>query len=149
MNPMPVIWKRLITRGQTCRRCEDTGRELTAAIAKLEVALRPLGVSPFLEAKEIDEASFKVCPEESNRVWIAGKPIEEWLGATVEMTRCCTACGESDCRALKVGDRTYETINELLFIKAALMAASQMIAAPEATIPKTCCAHDTNTEPIC
>ena len=35
MNPMPVIWKRLITRGQTCRRCEDTGRELTAAIAKL------------------------------------------------------------------------------------------------------------------
>lgn len=135
MKTMPVIWQRLLTHGQTCGRCEETGRELMAAMAKLEVALRPLGISPLLETKVIDEASFKVRPEESNRVWIAGTPIEEWLGATVEMTRCCSRCGESDCRALKVGDCTYETITEGQFISAGLMAASRMITTPATVAP--------------
>ena len=49
-----------------------------------------------------DENEFKANPSESNRVWIAGKSIEEWLGANVGMSRCCSVCGESDCRTLEV-----------------------------------------------
>ncbi len=127
MNQMPIVWKRLVKGSETCTRCGDTGRELDAAVAKLAASLRPLGIEPVLETQEIDEEAFKANPSESNRVWIAGKPIEEWLGANVGMSRCCSVCGDSDCRTLEVDGRTYETIPEEQFIKAGLMAGSQMM----------------------
>ena len=96
--------------------------ELEAA-AKLAAALRPLGVEPALETQAIEEDAWKANPPGSNR-WIAGKPIEEWLSANVGMSRCCSVCGDSDCRTLEVGGRTYEPIPEELFIKAGLTAAS-------------------------
>ena len=133
MKPMQILWKRLVKGGETCTRCGDTGRELEAAVAKLAAALRPLGIEPVLDTQEIDEAAFKSKTSESNRVWIAGKPIEEWLGADVGMSRCCSVCGDSDCRTLEVGGRTYETIPEEEFIKAGLMAASLMIASPSSS----------------
>lgn len=128
MKPMPIVWKRLVRGGETCTRCGNTGRELEAAVAKLTAALQPLGIVPVLETREIDEDEFKANTSESNRVWIADKPIEAWLGADVGMSRCCSVCGDSDCRILEVGGRTYETILEEQFIKAGLMAASQMMA---------------------
>jgi hypothetical protein len=128
MKPMPILWKRLVKGGETCTRCGNTGRELKAAVTKLSAALQPLGIEPVLETREIDENAFKAKTSESNRVWIAGKSIEEWLGADVGMSRCCSVCGESDCRTLEVGGRTYETIPEEQFIKAGLIAASQMLA---------------------
>lgn len=119
-------------------------------MTKLETALQPLGITPVLEVQEIDEDSFKLRPAESNRVWISGKPIEEWLGAAVAMTRCCSVCGDSDCRALKVGDHTYETIPADEFIRAGLMAASRMIAASpgSAAMAPSCCAPEPNAEPM-
>ena len=149
MKPMQILWKRLVKGGESCPRCRDTGRELEAAVAKLAAALRPLGSEPVLETQEIDEAAFKANTSESNRVWIGGKPIEEWLGADVGMSRCCSVCGDSDCRTLEVGGRTYETIPEEQFIKAGLMAASQMIAS--ASSPDrgatSCCGSTAGTEP--
>ena len=82
----------------------------------------------MLETQRLDEDEFKANPSESNRVWIAGKPLEEWIDANVGMSRCCSVCGESNCRTLEVGGRSYETIPEEQFIKAGLMAASQMMA---------------------
>ena len=127
MKQMPIVWKRLVKGSETCTRCANTGRELDAAVVKLAASLRPLGIEPVLETQEIDEEAFKANPSESNRVWIAGKPIEEWLGANVGMSRCCSVCGDWDCRTLEVGGRTYETIPEEQFVKAGLMAASQMM----------------------
>ena len=149
MKPMQIMWKRLVKGGETCTRCGDTGRELEAAVAKLAAALRPLGIEPLLETQEIDEAAFKANTSESNRVWIAGKPIEEWLGAEVGMSRCCSVCGVSDCRTLEVGGRTYEAIPEELFIKAGLMAAGQMIAsaASSGRDATSCCSSPAGTEP--
>lgn len=128
MKKMSIVWKRLVKGGETCTRCGNTGRELEAAVAKLATALRPLGIEPVLETREIDEDAFKANTSESNRVWIADKPIEAWLDADVGMSRCCAVCGDSDCRTLEIGGRTYETILEEQFIKAGLMAASQMMA---------------------
>jgi len=127
MKQMSIVWKRLVKGGETCTLCGNTGHELEAAVTKLAASLRPLGIEPVLETQEIDEDAFKANPSESNRVWIAGKPIEEWLGANVGMSRCCSVCGESDCRTLEVGGRTYETIPEEQFIKAGLIAGSQMM----------------------
>lgn len=149
MIPLPILWKRLVKGGETCARCGSTGGELEAAIPKLAAALLPLGIEPVLETQEIDEETFKANSAESNRVWIAGKPIEAWLGANVGMSRCCSVCGTSECRTLEVGGRTYEVIPEEQFIKAGLMAASQLIgtASTSNELPKTSCG--TNAERSC
>jgi hypothetical protein len=97
------------------------------AIGKLEDVLRPLGIVPRLDFREIDEAAFKAAPSESNRIWIAGKPMEDWLGATVGSSRCCSVCGDSECRTVEVEATTFEAIPETLIIKAALIAASRML----------------------
>ena len=77
------------------------------AFAKLKEALAPLGIEPTLEIREIDKDSFRINPSESNRIWIAGKPMEEWLDANVGSSRCCSVCGESSCRTLQVGAHTW------------------------------------------
>lgn len=128
MKSLPIVWQRLVnTEGKTCDRCSATYQEMQRALGKLELALRPLGIAPSLDVKEIDEKAFKANPSESNRIWIAGKPIEEWLGASVGSSRCCTVCGDTNCRTVEVGATKFETIPEQLFLSAALVAASQLL----------------------
>jgi len=54
--------------------------------------------------------------------------MEDWLEARVSSSRCCAACGESDCRTVEIGDATFEVIPERLVIKAVLIAAADLIA---------------------
>lgn len=150
MKPMTILWKRLVTDGKTCPRCGDTGRELETAVNKLAAALRPLGIEPVLETQEIDEATFKMNTAESNRVWIAGRPLEDWLGAGVGMSRCCTACGDTDCRTIEMDGRTYEAIPEEQIIKAGLTAASRMIGPSTSELAEaetSCCGGSPGSEP--
>ena len=136
MKPLPILWKRLVSpEGKTCDRCNATYQEMQRAIEKLNQSLRPLGIEPSLEIREIDEESFKADPSESNRIWIAGRPMEEWLGASVGRSRCCSVCGTSDCRTVEVEGATFETIPEKLFLKAALVAASQLLSVGSETRP--------------
>ncbi len=128
MKSLPIIWQRLVNSdGRTCDRCNATYQEMQQAVCKLKEALRPLGIEPSLEVRELDEKSFKAAPSESNRIWIAGRPMEEWLGARIGSSRCCSVCGESECRTVKVGGATFEVIPEKLFLKAALAAASELL----------------------
>jgi Domain of unknown function (DUF2703) len=136
MKSLLIIWQRLVSRGgKTCERCNATYQEMQRAVNNLKQALRPLGIEPTLETREIDEESFKGNPSESNRIWIAGKPMEEWLGARVGSSRCCSVCGESECRTVEVGGTTFEAIPERLFLKAALVASSQLLDLPTAEPP--------------
>ena len=129
MKPLPIVWKRLVSpEGKTCDRCGATYLEMLRAIEKLTQSLRPLGIEPTLEIREIDEKTFKANPSESNRIWIAGSPMEEWLGASVGASRCCSVCGTSDCRTVEVEGTTFVTIPEKLFLKAGLIAASQLFS---------------------
>ena len=84
-------------------------------------------IEPALEIRDIDEASFKANPSESNRIWIGGRPVEQWLGARVGSTRCCSVCGESECRTVEIGAGTFEAIPQELFLKAALIASSELL----------------------
>lgn len=127
MKSLPVVWKRLVKDGETCNRCGSTFDELEAALEQLTAALRPLDIEPTLETQELDQSAFAAQPAESNRVWIAGRPLEDWLGARVGMTRCCSVCGDSDCRTLDVDGKRYEIVPRELFVKAGLMAASQLL----------------------
>lgn len=128
MKPLPILWKRLVSpEGKTCDRCSATYQEMQCAIEKLKQSLRPLGIEPSLEIREIDEGSFQANPSESNRIWIAGRSMEEWLGASVGSSPCCSVCGTSECRTVEIEGTTFETIPEPLFLKAALIAASQLL----------------------
>jgi len=131
---LPIVWQRLVSSGgKTCDRCSATHREMQQAVSKLKETLRPLGIEPTLEIRAIDEQSFKANPSESNRIWIAGRPMEEWLGARVGNSRCCSVCGESECRTVEVEGTTFEAIPERLFLRAALIASSQLLdLTPEA-----------------
>jgi hypothetical protein len=128
VRPLPIVWQRLVNSGgQTCKRCGVTYEALQRAVAKLKDVLAPLGLEPTLETKEIQEESFKADPSASNRIWIAGMPLEEWLGAGVGSSRCCSVCGESECRTVEVGGAVFEAIPEDLILRAALIAAAQVL----------------------
>jgi hypothetical protein len=130
MRPLTIVWQRLVTsRGETCDRCGRTFVALQRAVAKLKDVLRPLDLEPTLETIEIQEESFKADPSASNRIWIAGKSLEEWLGARAGSSHCCSAGGESECRTVEVGDAVFEAVPENLILQAALWAAAQMLGA--------------------
>ena len=129
MTSLPIIWQRLVSSdGKTCDRCDATYQAIQGAFSTLKETLRPLGIEPTLETRAIDEQSFKANPSESNRIWIAGKPLEEWPGARVGSSRCCSVCGDSECRrTVEVVGTTFEAIPEKLFLKAALIASAQLL----------------------
>lgn len=128
MTPLPISWQRLTAAGgRTCPRCDGTHRHLEHAIAKLRDVLAPLGIEPNLTVSEIDDTTFRRTPSESNRIWIAGRPMEEWLGASTGSSRCCSVCGDTPCRTTELDGATFEEIPEELVVKAALIAASQLV----------------------
>ena len=128
MKSLPILWQRLVSsEGKTCNRCDATHQEVQRALDILQQALHHLGIEPTLEVRAIDEEAFKANPSESNRIWIGGRPMEEWLGAKVGSSRCCSVCGESECRTVTVGTTTFEAVPEKLFLKAALIASSQLL----------------------
>lgn len=136
MKPLPIVWQRLVSaEGKTCDRCSATYQEMQRAVETLRQSLRPMGIKPVLEIREIDERSFKSNPSESNRIWIGGRPMEEWLGASVGSSPCCSVCGTSECRTVEVDGITFETIPEKLFLKAALLAASQLLGSGSGAPP--------------
>lgn len=139
MKPLPILWKRLVSEGETCPRCGSTQQNVMAAIAKLEVVLQPLDIQPVLETQAIDEATFRAAPTESNRIWIGGRPMEQWLGARAGNSPCCEVCGDLPCRTMEINGQTYEAIPEALIVKAAVIAASQLIGPEAATAPSSCC----------
>jgi Domain of unknown function (DUF2703) len=128
MKSLPIIWQRLVTaEGKTCDRCDATYQEMQRAISKLKESLRPLGIEPTLETREIDEESFKANPSVSNRIWIADRPLEEWLGARTGGSQCCSVCGDAECRTVEIGGTVFEAIPEELILKAALVATAPLL----------------------
>ena len=93
----------------------------------LKQSLAPLGIEVTLEKKALDPVTFAKDVLESNRIWIGEKSLEEWLGARVGQSLCCEVCGNAECRTVAVEEQIYEVIPAELIIKAALIAASQMI----------------------
>jgi hypothetical protein len=93
----------------------------------LRKALEPLNVEPILEVREIGESSFRKEPAQSNRIWIADRPIEEWIGADVGSSKCCSVCGDEPCRTMEVEGTVFEEIPETVILKAALIAASELV----------------------
>lgn len=128
MQDLTITWQRLIdATGSTCPRCAGTQQEVQRAVERLRAALEPLGVRPVLETREIDTAAFLQQPDQSNRIWIGGRPLEDWLGARSSTSLCCDACGDEECRTLEIDGTRHEVVPEALLVRAGLIAASQLL----------------------
>jgi hypothetical protein len=127
VRQLPIVWQRLVSDGETCPRCDATYQHLQSAVVKLREALKPLDLDPVLEVREISESSFRKDSAQSNRIWIADKPIEEWIGAGVGSSKCCSVCGDDPCRTMELEGAVFEAIPEAVIMKAALIAASGLI----------------------
>jgi len=125
---LQIRWQRLVDeKGQTCARCGTTEAATGAAVKKLRRSLKGLDIEVVLEKVALSPAAFAKDPLESNRIWIAEKPIEEWLQATIGKSQCCGACGDAECRTITVDGRTYDAVPAELVIKAGLLASAQLI----------------------
>ena len=137
MKILHIQWQRLVDKqGQTCDRCGTTESSVEDAVQKLKRSLKEVDIEVILEKKALSPSAFSKDPLESNRIWIAGKPIEEWLSATNGKSQCCSTCGDSECRTIIVDGKTYEAIPAELIVKAGLLAATQLVASPSV---KPCC----------
>jgi anti-sigma factor RsiW len=130
MQRLTIRWQRLVNAAdETCPRCASTGEEVDNAVAHLRRSLAPAGIDVVLTTQRLDEATFAQAPLESNRIWIAERALEEWLGARAASSPCCDACGDSECRTVCAGGQTYEAIPASLIIRAGLLAAGELLRA--------------------
>lgn len=128
MKILPILWQRLVNdQGNTCPRCAGTGDEVLQAVQRLKQLLQPLGVEPRLETREIGEADFRARPLDSNAILIDGRPIEDWLGGQTGSSRCCDACGNSDCRTVEVAGKTHEVVPAELLVRAGIIAGKRLL----------------------
>ena len=139
---LEIEWQRYVDEnGKTCDRCGGTEEQLNRGVETLQSALHPLGIKVTLNKKSMGSECAKNIIE-SNKILIAGRPLEEWLGAKIGTSACGSCCaklGESvECRTTSVDGRTYEVIPAELIVKAGLKAASEIIVAPstEGCCPK-------------
>lgn len=137
MKVLTIRWQRLVDeKGRTCERCGATGTAVEAAVAQLKRSLKELGIDVVLEKGVVDFQEFSTDPLASNRLWVGGRPIEDWLEGTVGHSKCCSVCGDSDCRTLTVNGQAYEEIPAELIVRAGLLAAAQLVSG---TSRGSCC----------
>lgn len=147
MKTLSIVWQRLVNdQGKTCPRCQGTGNAVRRAVERLDNVLKPLGVQPVLECRELAPTAFRDQPEESNRIWVDGQPLEAWLGGQAGASRCCDECGDQDCRTLELEGQCYEMIPEELLVRAGLKAGIRLLepepasqAAAGSGKPSGCC----------
>jgi hypothetical protein len=127
MKTLTVEWQRLLDREQkTCPRCSSTEKEVEAAVGLLKQELAPYGIGVILRKTIIDPEAFRKDVLQSNKVVIAGKTLEEWLGATTGRSKCCETCGEAECRTVEYAGQVHEAVPSDLIVAAGLAAAASL-----------------------
>jgi hypothetical protein len=139
MATLTIRWQRLVDEsGRTCVRCGTTGESVEEAYRLLKQSLAPLGLEVELQRIAIDRDTFAKNPIESNRIWIGDDSLEDLLGAKVGQSRCCSVCGESECRTVTVDGETHEGITAPLIVKAGLTAAARTLHGSSSSCGPSC-----------
>ena len=125
MKSLVIEWQRLLDeQKQTCPRCCSTEQEIDRAVKELNRLLDEYGIVVSLVKKVIDLDNFKKDTLQSNKILIAGKAMEEWLGAKTGRSKCCETCGAAECRTVEYAGDTHEAIPAELIVRAGLTAAA-------------------------
>lgn len=128
MKKLTIRWQRLVDEvGRTCERCSSTESSIQASYVQLKESLSMLDIDVELKKEKLAPAVFKKDPLKSNRIVINDKPLEDWIGASVGSSQCCTVCGESECRTISTEQNTHEAIPENIIIRAGLLAAADLL----------------------
>ena len=149
-HTLTVSWQRLVDEmGKTCQRCSDTQREVRVAADILTRSLRPLNMRVLVEEVPMSPETVAQDSSQSNRIFVDGRPLADWLGGTIGMSPCKSCCPDLGpnvkCRTLTVDGTTYEAIPATLIVRAGLRAADNALAKrPPA---KPCCAKGDCTKP--
>ncbi len=127
MKTLVIEWQRLLDENEkTCPRCGSTEQEVEKAAETLNRELKPFEIRVTLTKKAIRPETFKKYVLQSNKIVIAGRTLEEWLGAETGQSRCCEVCGDAECRTVEYADQSHEMVPADLIVKAGLIAASQV-----------------------
>jgi len=127
MKTLLVEWQRLLDeQNETCPRCGSTEHEIEKAVRELNQMLAPSEIVVNLVRKAIDLETFHKDAIQSNKILIAGRTLEEWLGASTGQSRCCETCGDADCRTVEYGGDTHEAIPAQLVVRAGIAAAADL-----------------------
>ncbi len=127
MNTLVIEWQRLLDeQKETCPRCGSTEQEVEKAVRELNRLLAVSDVTVNLIKKSIDPETFKKDALQSNKILIAGKTLEEWLGATTGQSKCCEVCGNSECRTVEYAGDTHEAIPADMIVRAGITAAASL-----------------------
>ncbi len=136
MKTLLIEWQRLLDENKkTCPRCNSTEEEVDKAVRELNRLLKPSGIVASLVKKAIDPESFKRDVLRSNKILIAEKTLEEWIGAKTGQSKCCETCGDAECRTVEYADETHEAIPAGLIVRAGIAAAARLfdVKLPETT----------------
>jgi hypothetical protein len=129
MKTLVIEWQRLLDdHKQTCPRCGATEQEAEKAVQKLNQLLEPSGIEARLVKKSLDPETFRNDVLQSNKILIAGKQMEEWLGARTGQSKCCETCGDAECRTVEYAGDTHEAIPADMIVRAGLTAAAYLFA---------------------
>ena len=132
---LTISWQRLLYDEQTCPRCRSTEDEVEKAVTTLRQSLTTLGIVVVLEKGELSVEEFKQNTLRSNEIWIGGRLLEDWLGATTGQSECCDVCGPNDCRTVDVAGESHAVVPAELIVKAGLLAVEQLLSKGE----RGCC----------
>jgi len=141
-HTVTVKWQRLVDeRGQTCQRCGTTQDKVRQGAQLLRRCLRPLNMQVVLEETPLDPETVARDVSESNRIFLDGRPLEDWLHAKEGRSLCGSCCDQLgtrvECRTTVVDGRAYEAIPAVFIVRAGLLAADAALAADAP--PQTCC----------
>ena len=120
MKTLPIIWQHLVNAEnkpahgavQQVRSCARLYRYW-----KLSSCLRVL--QPHLEIRTMSEEEFLTHPEESNRIWIMGVPLEDLVGGIQGSSTCDDVCHGEQCRTVESQGKTYDAVPASLIVQAA------------------------------
>jgi len=136
VKDIEVVWQRYVKDGNTCNRCDQTGRNIQRTVEQLNKELAPDGVEISFITKELGEEEIP----ESNRVFVNGEPIECTVpGVRVYMNDCESCCGMASgkgvkCRAIEYNGRQSDELPEEL-IRSAILAVARNLPRPEPPVP--------------
>lgn len=127
MRTIVIEWQRLLDeQKRTCPRCSSTEQEVEKAVEELGHILATSGIAVTLTKKVVDAENFKKDALQSNKILIAGRSLEEWLGARTGQSKCCATCGDAECRTVVYAGDTHEAIPAGLIVRAGLTAAASL-----------------------
>lgn len=138
---LEITWQRYVDdTGGTCDRCALTEAEIEKAYRILRESFAPENIEVVMKQKMLSADAAAADITQSNRVWVGGRALEDWLGAEVGTSLCGGCCGDlvcgeakagrhgqADCRTLIYENKVYEAVPADLIVRAGFMAASGML----------------------